>query len=76
MIVASNLENNIAECALWLEKYHRYHALALFHDHYNNREKALEVWVKLLDGIFDDENFQGLPFVAEYLAKYDFQLYI
>lgn len=69
MIVASNPEGHLTECAEWLERCKHYHALALFYDHNGDQEKALGVWIKLLEGKYTDATFSGLPFVVEYLAN-------
>ena len=61
---------SIAECAEYLEQYERHHARALLYRCHGDAGRALGVWVQLADGKLNDDLFPGLPFVAEYLAKY------
>ncbi|KAI8520587.1 transforming growth factor, beta receptor associated protein 1 [Branchiostoma belcheri] len=52
-----------------LQKYSRHHALGLFHKYHGDNEKALQVWVSIVNGELTDPSHPGLPFVVEFLSQ-------
>jgi hypothetical protein len=64
-------ENHCAqeECRDFLLEKQRYHALGLMYCYANDASKALETWVKIVDGEWLDPSHPGLEYVVEFLSS-------
>ncbi|XP_015915375.1 transforming growth factor-beta receptor-associated protein 1 [Parasteatoda tepidariorum] len=52
-----------------LQKYERYHALALFHLKLGDNDLALNVWAKIISGDYSDSLYPGMPHFIDFLCK-------
>ncbi|KAJ8299668.1 hypothetical protein KUTeg_023728 [Tegillarca granosa] len=68
-LIAVDTGCDLKDCVDWLEKYNRYHALALLYKYHSENDKALHIWTRLVNGEIKDEAFPGLQFVIEYLSN-------
>ncbi|KAL4225569.1 transforming growth factor [Mactra antiquata] len=60
---------DLKDCVEWLEKYKRYHPLALLYRYHGETDKALNIWTRLVNGEIQDELFPGFSFVVDILAS-------
>ncbi|KAJ3297411.1 hypothetical protein HDU79_003758 [Rhizoclosmatium sp. JEL0117] len=60
---------NVAKAEEFLWKRERYYALSLLLKSTSQTRKVLEIWMRLLSGEYEDEEFEGSEMVAEYLSK-------
>ncbi|KAK3103798.1 hypothetical protein FSP39_021971 [Pinctada imbricata] len=68
-LIAVDTGCDLKDCVEWLEKFHRYHALALLYKYHSDHDKALHIWQRLVNKEIEDEVFPGLNFVIEYLSN-------
>lgn len=68
-LIAVDTGCDLKDSVEWLEKYKRYNALGLLYKVHAEHDKALAVWVRICNGEVDDESFEGINFVIEYLAN-------
>lgn len=68
-LIAVDTGCDLKDCVECLEKYERHHALALLYKVHKENDKALAVWIRLVNGEIVDESFPGLEFVSEFLAN-------
>uniref|UniRef100_T1J114 CNH domain-containing protein n=1 Tax=Strigamia maritima TaxID=126957 RepID=T1J114_STRMM len=69
LIVSLDVTIDCREAVEWLERYERYNAVGHLYQYFHENEKALQVWVKIAKGEYNDESFEGLGFLVEFLAN-------
>lgn len=74
-LVSSENYCTVADTMSWLQKYERYHVLALFYCYHNQTAQAMEVWKKIIQEKIRDPNFPGMEYVVSFLCSLqDFEL--
>lgn len=68
-LVSSENCCTVADTISWLQKYERYHALALFYCHHKQVAQAMGVWKRIIHGEIKDRNFPGMEYVVKFLSS-------
>ncbi|CAE1177010.1 VPS3 [Acanthosepion pharaonis] len=68
-LVSANHNCDLSDSVECLEKYKCYHPLAMLYYSNQDYDKALHIWMQLLNGQLQDDNFLGLDFIIKLLAN-------
>lgn len=60
----------VADCAPWLEKYHKYFALGLLYHYHGQDSAALQLWIRVADGEVQDSTRSDLyEYIVDFLCS-------
>lgn len=68
-LVSANHNCDLSDSVECLEKHKCYHPLAMLYYSNQDYDKALHIWMQLLNGQLQDHNFLGLDFIIKLLAN-------
>lgn len=60
----------VADCAPWLEKYHKYFALGLLYHYHGQDSAAVQLWIRVADGELQDSTRSDLyEYIVDFLCS-------